>query len=124
MRSPNPLRLDSVVTEVARRQQVGGPEVMREQLRHLLNMIELPHVSVQVCRSRRGLPGAELPVPVAQFPDPKDPPVACVEYPGGVVYVEDTDDVKGFILAFNGLTQQAIRPSESAELIRELAEGG
>jgi len=40
------------------------------------------------------------------------------------VYVEDTDDVEGFILAFEGITQQTMGPSESGELIRELAEAG
>jgi transcriptional regulator with XRE-family HTH domain len=121
----NPLRLDSVVTEAALRQQVGGPEVMREQLRHLLDMIELPHVSVQVMPFAAGAyPAQNCPFRLLSFPDPEDPPVACVEYPGGVVYVEATDDVEGFILAFDGLTQQAMGPSDSVELIRGLAKGG
>jgi hypothetical protein len=40
------------------------------------------------------------------------------------VCVEDADDVEGFILAFDDLTQQALAPGESAELIRKFAEGG
>jgi len=48
----------------------------------------------------------------------------AVEYPGGAVYVEDAEDVEGFILNFAGLTQRALGPAESAELIREIAEAG
>ncbi|MGH3698694.1 MAG: helix-turn-helix domain-containing protein [Pseudonocardiaceae bacterium] len=120
-----PLRLDSVVTEAALRQQVGGLEVMREQLRHLLDMIELPHVSVQVMPAVAGAyPAQNCPFSLLSFPDPEDHDVASVEYLDGVVYVEDTQDVDRFILVFDGLKQQALGPSESAELVRGLVEGG
>jgi transcriptional regulator with XRE-family HTH domain len=120
-----PLRLDTVVTEAALRQQVGGHEVMREQLRHLLDVIELPHVSAQVVPFSAGAyPAQNCPFSLLSFPDPEDHDVASVEYLGGVVYVEDADDVDRFILVFEGLKQQALGLNESAELIRELAEGG
>ncbi|MEO7193885.1 MAG: helix-turn-helix transcriptional regulator [Pseudonocardiaceae bacterium] len=119
-----PLRLDCVLTEAALRQQVGGPEVMREQLRHLLDVTELPHVSVQVMPFAAGAyPSQNCPFRMLSFPDPEDPAVVCVEYPGGHVYVEDAKDVEGFILVFDGLKQQALGPSESAELIGGLVEG-
>jgi transcriptional regulator with XRE-family HTH domain len=120
-----PLQLDCVLTEAALRQQVGGPEVMREQLRHLLDVIELPHVSVQVMPFAAGAyPAQNCPFRLLSFPDPEDPAVACVEYPGGAVYVEDTEDVERFILVFDGLKQQTLGSRESAELIREVAETG
>lgn len=120
-----PLRLDTVVTEAALRQQVGGPEVMREQLQHLLDMIELPHVSVQVMPYAAGAyPAQNCPFRLLSFPDPEDPAVACVEYPGGAVYVENAEDVEWFILNFDGLTQRALGPAESAGLIRQIAEAG
>ena len=121
----SPLRLDAVLTEAALRQQVGGPEVMREQLRHLLTMIELPHISVQVVPFAAGAyPAQNCPFRMLSFPDPEDPAVVCVEYPGGLVYVEDAQEVEGFILNFDGLTQRALCPAESAGLIREIAEAG
>lgn len=120
-----PLQLDTVLTEAALRQQVGGPEVMRQQLRHLLTMAELPHVSVQVMPLAAGAyPAQNCPFRLLSFPDPEDAAVACVEYSGGAVYVEEADDVDRFILVFEGLTQRALGPSESVEVIRELAEGG
>ena len=69
-------------------------------------MIELPHVSVQVIPFAAGAyPAQDCPFSLLSFPDPEDPDVACVDYLGGAVYVEDTDDVEGFILAFEGITQ-------------------
>jgi transcriptional regulator with XRE-family HTH domain len=120
-----PLRLDTVLTEAALRQQVGGPEVMREQLRHLLDMSELPHVSIQVVPLAAGAyPAQNCPFRLLSFPDPEDPAVACVEYLGATLYVEETGEVEGFILVFDGLKQQALCPAESAELIREIVEAG
>jgi hypothetical protein len=117
--------LDTVLTEAALRQQVGGPEVMREQLRHLLDMSELPHVSIQVVPLAAGAyPAQNCPFRLLSFPDPEDPAVACVEYLGGTLYVEETGEVEGFILVFDGLKQQALCPAESAELIREIVEAG
>ncbi|MGH3426038.1 MAG: DUF5753 domain-containing protein, partial [Mycobacteriales bacterium] len=109
-----PLRLDTVLTEAALRQQVGGPEVMREQLRHLLDMIELPHISVQVMPFSAGAyPAQNCPFRLLNFPDPEDPAVVCVEYPGGLVYVEDAQEVECFILNFDSLTKRALGPAKS-----------
>ncbi|MGH3901086.1 MAG: helix-turn-helix domain-containing protein [Pseudonocardiaceae bacterium] len=120
-----PLQLGTVLTEAALRQQVGGPEVMREQLQHLLTMIELPNVSIQIMPFAAGAyPAQNCPFRLLSFPDPEDPAVACIEYPGGAVYVEDAQDVEAFILHFDGLTQRALGPAESAGLIQEIVEAG
>lgn len=45
----DPVRVWAVVDEGALRRTVGGPAVMREQIRHILELAtELPHVTVQV----------------------------------------------------------------------------
>jgi transcriptional regulator with XRE-family HTH domain len=120
-----PLQLDSVLTEAALHQQVGGPEVMRQQLRHLLAINERPNVSVQVMPFAAGAyPAQNCPFRLLSFPDPEDPAVVRVEYPGGAVYMEEAQDVEVFILTFEELRQRALGPSESRELIRELAGAG
>ncbi len=43
-----PLTLRAVINEAAVRRAVGGPEVMRAQLRHLADMATRPNVTVQV----------------------------------------------------------------------------
>ena len=56
----NPLRLVALVDETALRKTIGGPEVMREQLRHLVEMAALPTVDLRV------LPD-ELPLSIARM---------------------------------------------------------
>ncbi|MGO4748124.1 helix-turn-helix domain-containing protein [Streptomyces sp. 2MCAF27] len=48
LREDDPLVLEAVVTEAALRLQVGGAEVMREQLRHLAKVAELANVTFRV----------------------------------------------------------------------------
>src|ERR1051326_6474776 len=47
-------RVWSVMDEAALRRPVGGPPVMRGQLQRLIEVAELPHVTVQVVPFRRG----------------------------------------------------------------------
>lgn len=49
-RQPTPLRLHAVLSEAALRTEVGGPEVLRDQLTHLVTLSELPNVTIQVLR--------------------------------------------------------------------------
>lgn len=50
----NPPHLWAVVDETVLRRPVGGPEVMRAQIGHLLALSELPHVVLQIMRFDRG----------------------------------------------------------------------
>ncbi|WP_328499410.1 Scr1 family TA system antitoxin-like transcriptional regulator [Streptomyces sp. NBC_00414] len=49
-----PLHVYAVVWEAALRQLVGGPDVMRAQLEHLLHVAQLPNVRLQVLPFRTG----------------------------------------------------------------------
>ena len=50
----DPLRLWAVVDEAALRRVVGNRAVMRDQLEHLVEQCQLPHVTVQVAAVRHG----------------------------------------------------------------------
>jgi transcriptional regulator with XRE-family HTH domain len=50
----NPPHLWVVMDETALRRPVGGPDVMRAQIDHLLALVELPHVALQIMRFDRG----------------------------------------------------------------------
>jgi transcriptional regulator with XRE-family HTH domain len=46
--SPDPMLLHAVIDEAAIRREIGGPEVLREQLDHLLALVERPNITLQV----------------------------------------------------------------------------
>lgn len=125
LQGTEPLRLDCVLTEAALRQQVGGPEVMREQLLHLLDLTDMGNVSVHVLPFTAGaFPAQNSSFHLLDFPEPEDPAVAYLEYPGGTLYLEEAEQVEPFEQSFGGMLGQALDPAGSADLIRTIAEGG
>lgn len=66
--SSNPPLFSAVVSEGALRRMVGGPEVMRAQIQHLIELSKLPHVTLPGAAVRGGrAPGDGLAVHPARF---------------------------------------------------------
>lgn len=120
-----PLALHAVLHECALRQQVGGPDVMRPQLQHLLSMSELSHVTIQVLPFTAGAhPAMDSPFIILSFPDPEFTDVGFAEYLTGCVYVEAPKEVESYSLNFTAIADQALAPRASIDLIRTLVDEG
>ncbi len=116
-----PLHLHVVLDESALRRTVGGREVMREQLRHILEMARLPTVTLQVIPTNTGAHSAmNGAFTVLSFADPDEPEIQYVEYPGGSLQIDNPDRVKEVRLVFERLTAMALSPEESIRLIEEV----
>lgn len=114
--SPPGLRL--VLDETALRRQVGGPQIMREQIRHLIELSSAAATSVQVIPFSTGAHIAmDLPFVILGFPDPSDPDVAAIGYATGVVWIEDTAEVDRYNTLFRHLQAAALSPGDSAALM-------
>jgi transcriptional regulator with XRE-family HTH domain len=119
--SPPDLRL--VLDETALRRQVGGPQVMREQIRHLIEVSSAPATSVQVIPFSTGAHIAmDLPFVILGFPDPSDPDIAAIGYATGVVWIEDTAEVDRYNTLFGHLQAAALSPGDSAALMTSALE--
>ena len=117
----NPLELVAIVDEAALRRDVGGPEVMRAQLRHLTLVTELPTVDLQVLPLGAGahssMNGAFI---VLSFPQPQDPELLYIEYPTGALHIEDEKEVAEAKLKFEILRSEALSPADSLVLIERI----
>ncbi|HEY3733217.1 MAG TPA: helix-turn-helix transcriptional regulator [Streptosporangiaceae bacterium] len=118
----DPLELWEVVNEAVVRREVGGSEVMRGQLRHLLEMSALGNVTVQVLAYDAGAHTAmHGSFTVMQFPEQVDPDVVYLEAQTGALYLEKTEDVRRYSLMFDYLRAQALSPEASRDLMTRLA---
>lgn len=120
------MRLSLVLDESALVRVMGSPAVMSRQLEHLLEASQQPAVTVQVLRlaagSRQVLSGS---FGILSFADPGDPDVVCAEGIRGQVLLDERGmDVRALSAVFAALSQAALAPAESAELIRSLAGAG
>jgi transcriptional regulator with XRE-family HTH domain len=115
-------RLWAVADEAVIRRQVGGPEVMRDQLRHLIECAEQGKTTLQVVPYHAGAhAGTTGPFVILDFPEPTDPAVVYVETLAGDIYLEAHADVSRYTLAFDRLVAAALHPDDSMRLIEHAA---
>jgi len=113
-----PLDLWLILDEGAIRRRVGGPEVMRCQLDHLIESAGLPNVTIQVLGFDAGAhAGLDGPFAILQF-DFADPDVAYTEGMSGFVYLEKEREVRMCVEAFDRMRASAMSPESSLGFIR------
>ena len=115
---PNPIELWAVIDEAALHRRMGGTEVMRGQLRHLVEMAELPNVTLQVLPFAKGAHAGVIGAfTLIEFPDPTDNDVVYVDSPAGSIYLEKDKDLRRYTLVFDHLRAAALPPDESIPFI-------
>ncbi|MBO1337144.1 helix-turn-helix transcriptional regulator [Streptomyces sp. VRA16 Mangrove soil] len=118
----NPLRLWTVLDEAALRRTVGGKNVMREQLEHLVEQSALPHVTVQVIPFEMGAhPGLNGQYAILEFPDAADSSVVYIEGVTSDLYLEKANDVQKYSVMYEHLRAQALNVEQSRQFISEIA---
>ncbi|GGX26543.1 helix-turn-helix domain-containing protein [Streptomyces chryseus] len=116
---PDPLEVWAIIHEAAIRPQVSNnPQVMRDQLQHLLDLSDMHHVSIQVLPlSAPPHPGMAGSFAVVGFPETADLDVVLVESLASSLYVEDPTEVARYGSAFERLRAAALPFDQSADLI-------
>ncbi|MEU5993073.1 helix-turn-helix transcriptional regulator [Spirillospora sp. NPDC047418] len=121
----HPLKLWAIVDEAAIRRVVGGREVMREQLDHLLRIAELPTVHLQVIPFDAGAhPGMTGSFVVMTFEEAIGPDIVYIDSQAGDLFLEEEADISRYNLVFTHLRAGALSPSASASLIASVAMDG
>ncbi|WP_228992329.1 helix-turn-helix transcriptional regulator [Streptomyces sp. DH8] len=118
LRTNPPLRFTAVLDEAVLHREVGGPEVMREQVRHLARMSQLPHVRLQLLPfSVGGYIGLTGPFVIFSFPNISDLDVVVLDHLTSSLYLERKEDLDAYSSAFRTLQAHALSPERSLELI-------
>ncbi|MEU3979451.1 helix-turn-helix transcriptional regulator [Streptomyces sp. NPDC026672] len=120
----NPLRLWVVLDEAALRRVVGSELVMREQLEHLIEMSQLPHVTVQVLPFEVGAhPGLNGQYAILEFADAADSSVVYLEGVTSDLYLEKAHDVQRYAVMYEHLRAQSLNVEQSRQFISDVAKG-
>ncbi|WBO65670.1 helix-turn-helix domain-containing protein [Streptomyces camelliae] len=118
----NPLRLWVVLDEAALKRVVGGKLVMREQLEHLIEMSQLPHVTVQVLPFEVGAhPGLNGQYAILEFTDAADSSVVYLEGVTSDLYLEKAPDVQKYAVMYEHLRAQSLNVEQSRQYIADVA---
>ncbi|MEV6315719.1 helix-turn-helix transcriptional regulator [Streptomyces sp. NPDC051776] len=107
----DPPRLWVVLDEAVLRRPIGGPGVMRAQLRRLIEMTQLPHITLQIAPfSLGGVAAAGGPVTILRFQEPDLPDVVYLEQLTSALYLDKRDDVDNYLSVMDRLSAEAERP--------------
>jgi hypothetical protein len=116
-----PVQLWAILDESALLRPIGGAEVMRAQLRWLVERAALPNVTLQILPLSVGAhPGIDGAFTILDFADPVHPDIVFTEHRAGAVHLQKPADVRNCRLAFTHLRSEALAPGDSIAFIEEV----
>jgi transcriptional regulator with XRE-family HTH domain len=119
---PNPPLFQTVVDESVLRRVVGGPAVMHAQLERLLELSELPNVSIRVFPYEAGAMAASNNKFIILSLEPPLPGLVFVEGLTGDLYLDRKDDIDVYTQAFSELTDLAASTDVSRQMIAAISQ--
>lgn len=108
-----------IIEESILKRQVGGPEVMRQQYRQILEYTEPVHMSFQIMPMDR-MPHAGLAGPMTLLETPEHERLAYLEVQRASFLVDEPDEVSDYHHKYAMLRSQALSPDESVRLLNGL----
>jgi transcriptional regulator with XRE-family HTH domain len=119
---PPPPKVSVVLNEGVLARRVGGPEVMRRQLEHLIWERDRANVLVQVLPFSTGEhPAMVGPFTMLTFLDAADPGVVNVENVIGGLALEQPEEIRAYEEVWGVLQARAVSPDDSRAVIRTYA---
>lgn len=116
----NPPMLVAVMDEGVLRRPIGGPEVMRQQLDHLIKLSKQPNIFIQI-----------VPLSAGEYSGLAGPFVIAETSEGNMAYMENTlsgqtvdqpEQVARIVKRWEALRAEALPHKQSVQLIEEVAQ--
>ncbi|QIS04029.1 helix-turn-helix domain-containing protein [Nocardia brasiliensis] len=108
----------AVIDEAALHRPVGGPRVQREQLEHLIELAQLPNVTIQVLPYSAGEHAAAgSSFSILRFAEAELPDIVYLEHLTSALYLDRRQDLALYLSVMDRLSVQAERPEKSMEIL-------
>src|SRR5260221_8445461 len=119
-----PVHLWVVLDEAALRRPVGGPDVMRGQLEHLIEVSARPNVSLKIIPLEMGgHAAAGGPFSILRFSERDLPDVVYLEQLTSALYLDKRETVDHYLVVMDRLCVAALPASSSVEAINAMLKG-
>lgn len=116
---PDPPNVWAVLDEAVLRRPVGGPDVMRAQLEHLLDVAEQPNVTIQIMPFQTGgHAAAGGPFSILSFAEPDLPNVVYLEQLTSALYLDKPEIIDSYMAVMEKVCMEAATPADSTDAIR------
>ncbi|MFD9985028.1 helix-turn-helix domain-containing protein [Streptomyces massasporeus] len=116
-------QLWAIIDESVLLRVLGSTEVMREQLAHLVEMAERSNVTLQIVPlSVTNASAPAIPITYLRFGGLDLPDVVYLEHIKSANFLEDRDETEEYRIALDRLADEALKPRDSMELLRQTME--
>lgn len=122
-RPRDPARYTAYIGSEALIAPVATPDVMADQLRHLLEMQQRDNITIQLVSSTHPGYNPMRTGPFMVLTFPAAPTIVHLESYQTAAFVWDDADIRGFLSAIERIGQIAMTPARTAEVIAELVNG-
>jgi transcriptional regulator with XRE-family HTH domain len=110
-----------VLDEAALRRPIGGSEVMRTQIRYLIEQASRPNVTIQLLPYSVGAHAAEGGAfTLLRFAESDLPDVVYLEHLTGAQYIEKPDEVEQYARAMDRISVDALHPDATINALESL----
>jgi transcriptional regulator with XRE-family HTH domain len=118
---PAPPEYWAVLEETVLRRPIGGAEVMRGQLRYLIEAAARPNVTIQVLPFSAGWhPAMYGMFNIFRFPDDAMPDVVYSEALTSATYLNKPEDTTQYTEALDRMAAQAATPDQTITILQEI----
>ncbi|WP_424528163.1 helix-turn-helix domain-containing protein [Sphaerisporangium viridialbum] len=118
----DPPSLLALIDEAALLKAVGGPDVMRGQLRHLVEMASRSNVTIQVIPNAVGAHSALTGGPFVILDFPGDPSLVYMATATDSLWLERPEEYQRYSLIFTHVSASALSPEESTQHIAAMVD--
>ncbi|MFF5573713.1 helix-turn-helix domain-containing protein [Streptomyces luteogriseus] len=116
-------QLWAIIDESVLLRVLGSTEVMREQLAHLVEMAQRSNVTLQIVPlSVTNASAPAIPITYLRFGGLDLPDVVYLEHIKSANFLEDRDETEEYRIALDRLADEALKPRDSLELLRQTME--
>ncbi|MBM2620827.1 helix-turn-helix domain-containing protein [Actinoplanes sp. LDG1-06] len=118
---PEAPQLWAVIDEAVLRRPIGGEQVMRAQIEHLVEVSKRPNVRLQIVPFLAGgHAAAGGPFTILRFPEPELPDVVYVEQLTSAIYLDKREDIDQYAMAMDRVSIDADPPAHTRVILEEL----
>ncbi|MFC4534101.1 helix-turn-helix domain-containing protein [Sphaerisporangium dianthi] len=111
----------AVIDEAALRRPIGGAEVMRGQLEHLLELMRQPNITIQVMPFSYGGHSAEGGAfSILRFEDHELPDVVYVEQLASALYLDKREEVDRYSEVMERLCAVSTTPEATVDILQKI----
>ena len=122
-RTRQPAELIAFIDSEVLVRPIAPPEVIADQLHHLLRMAELPNVTIQLVQSTTPMYTPILAGPFILLEFATATPIVHLEHYWSSAFLWEEEDVRGFIDAADEIRNVAMTPADSIAAITEIVNG-